>query len=182
MVLAPAVLAKLREKAERHRELTERLSEPEIAVDHKKAVELIREQGRLTEVARLFGELLQYERRRSEAETLLADGSVEKELRELAREELAGLAREAELLDRAIKDALITDADLQRDKVILEIRAGTGGDEAALFAGDLFRMYQRLCDERGWKLELLSGKPSELGGFKEVVCAVRGERAWRYLR
>jgi peptide chain release factor 1 len=182
MLFAPAVLAKLREKAERYRELTERLSEPEIAADHKKAVELIREQGKLSEVARLQGVLVQHERRRAEAEALLADASAEKELRELAREELTGLEREAEQLDREIRDALITDADLERDKVIMEIRAGTGGDEASLFAGDLFRMYQRFCDERGWRLELLSGKPSEIGGFKELVFAVRGNRAWRYLR
>src|SRR5262245_23358017 len=164
MVLAPAVIAKLREKAARHRELTERLSEPEIAADHKKAVELIREQGRLNEVARLQGVLELHQKRRAEAEALLTDSGVEKELRELAREELAGLEREAETLDREIKDALISDAELERDKVIMEIRAGTGGDEASLFAADLFRMYQRFFDERGWRVEMLSGKPSEIGG------------------
>jgi len=182
MLLAPAVLAKLREKAERYRELTERLSEPEIATDHRKAVELIREQGRLNEVARLHEVLVQHQRRRAEAESLLGDGAAEKELRELAREELEGLEREAVELDRTIKDALISDAELERDKVIMEIRAGTGGDEASLFAADLYRMYQRFCDERGWRTELLAGKPSEIGGFKELVFAVRGERAWRFLR
>ncbi len=182
MLLAPAVVAKLREKADRYRELTERLSEPEIAADHKKAVELIREQGRLSEVARLQAVLEQHQRRRAEAESLLADSSVEKDLRELAREELAGLESQAAALDREIKDALISDAELERDKVILEIRAGTGGDEASLFAADLLRMYQRCFDERGWRHELLSGKVSEVGGFKEIVCAVSGQRAWRYLR
>ena len=182
MLLAPAVVAKLREKADRHRELTERLSEPEIAVDHKKAVELIREQGRLGEVARLQAVLERHLKRRAEAEALLADASAEKELRELAREELTGLDDEAEGLDRAIKDARFSDAELERDKVIVEIRAGTGGDEASLFAADLLRMYQRFFDERGWRVEVLSGKPSEIGGFKELVLAVRGPRAWRYLR
>jgi len=182
MLFAPAVLAKLREKAQRHRELTERLSEPEIAADHRRAVELIREQGRLSEVARLQGVLEQHQRHRAEAEALLADASAEKELRELARAELAELEREAQTLDRAIKDALISDADLERDKVIMEIRAGTGGDEASLFAADLFRMYQRFFDERGWRVELLAGRPSEIGGFKELVLAVRGNNAWRYLR
>jgi peptide chain release factor 1 len=182
MVLAPAVLAKLREKAQRHRELTERLSEPEIAADHRKAVELIREQGRLTEVARLQGVLVRHQQRRTEAEAVLADACAERELRELAREELAELEREAEALDREIKDALVSDAELLRDKVIVEIRAGTGGDEASLFAADLYRMYQRFFDERGWRVELLAGRPSEIGGYKELVLAVRGERAWRYLR
>jgi len=182
MLLAPAVLAKLREKADRHRELTERLSEPEIAADHRQAVELLREQGRLSEVARLQGVLELHLLRRAEAELLLTDASAEKELRELARAELAELEREAGELDRAIKDALISDVELERDKVIVEIRAGTGGDEASLFAADLFRMYQRFFDERGWRVELLAGRPSEIGGFKELVFAVRGNRAWRYLR
>ena len=182
MLLSPAVLAKLREKAARHRELTERLSEPEIAADHKRAVELIREQGRLSEVARLALELERHESRRSEAEALVGDSGAEKELRELAREELEALAGEAEALDRAIKDALVSDAELERDKVILEIRAGTGGDEASLFAADLYRMYQRFFDERGWRVELLAEKASEIGGLKEVVLAVRGPKAWRYLR
>ena len=182
MLLAPAVVAKLREKAHRHRELTERLSEPEIAADHKKAVELIREQGRLGEVARLQAALELHLKRRAEAEGLLSDASAERELRDLAREELAGLEREAETLDREIKDALVSDAELERDKVIMEIRAGTGGDEASLFAADLFRMYQRCFDERGWRVEMLSGKPSEIGGFKELVFAVKGARAWRFLR
>src|SRR5262245_13639913 len=182
MLFSPAVLAKLREKADRHRELTERLSEPEIAADHKQAVELIREQGRLGEVARLAAELERHQRRQAEAEALLADAAAERELRELAREELDGLAREAEALDRAIKDAPVSDAELERDKVIMEIRAGTGGDEASLFAADLYRMYQRFFDDQGWRVELLAGKPSEIGGFKELVFAVRGPRAWRYLR
>jgi peptide chain release factor 1 len=182
MLLAPAVLAKLREKAQRHRELTERLSEPEVAADHRRAVELIREQGRLTEVARLQGVVELHQRHRAEAEALLADAGAEKELRDLARAELAELEHEAETLDRAIKDALISDAALERDKVIMEIRAGTGGDEASLFAADLFRMYQRFFDERGWRVEILAGRPSEIGGFKELVAAVRGNGAWRYLR
>jgi peptide chain release factor 1 len=182
MLLAPAVVAKLREKARRHHELTERLSEPEVAGDHRRAVELIREQGRLAEVARLEGELARHEARRREAEALVADSGAERELRDLARSELEELAREAEQLDRAIKEALISDPELERDKVIVEVRAGTGGDEASLFAADLVRMYQRFCDERGWRSEVLSAKPSEVGGFKEVVFAVKGARAWRYLR
>jgi peptide chain release factor 1 len=182
MLLAPAVLAKLREKADRYRELTERLSEPEIAADHKRAVALIREQGGLAEVARLQGEVERHLGRLAEAEAMLADGTLEKELRELAREELATLAREAEALDREVKDALVSDSELERDKVIMEIRAGTGGDEASLFAADLFRMYQRCFDERGWRLEMLSEKASEIGGFKELVFAVKGPKAWRFLR
>ncbi|MSR61056.1 MAG: peptide chain release factor 1 [Planctomycetes bacterium] len=182
MLLASAVVAKLREKADRFRELTERLSEPEIAADHKRAVALIREQGLLSEVAKLRERYELFVKRQAEAEALLADASAEKDMRELAREELAELEQQAASLDREIKDALVSDTELERDKVIMEIRAGTGGDEAALFVGDLLRMYQRLFDERGWRLEMLSGKNSELGGYKELVFAVKGAHAWRYLR
>jgi peptide chain release factor 1 len=182
MHLAPAVLAKLSEKAARYAELTERLSEPEIAADHKRSVELIREQGQLAEVARLQAVVVSHLARRTQAEALLADGTAERELRDLAREELGELDAEEAALDREIRDALVSDTELERDKVIMEIRAGTGGDEASLFAADLLRMYQRLFDERGWRVEVLSSKSSEVGGLKEVVLAVKGLRAWRYLR
>ena len=182
MLLAPAVVAKLREQADRYRELTEQLSDPTIASDHRKAVELIREQGRLAAAARLDQRLANLLKRRSDSEALLADAGSEKELRELAGEELAEIEHEAAALDREIKDALISDAELERDKVIVEIRAGTGGDEASLFTADLYRMYQRLFDERGWRAELLASKASEVGGYKELVLGVKGEHAWRFLR
>jgi peptide chain release factor 1 len=81
-----------------------------------------------------------------------------------------------------MRDALITDEDDVRTKVIVEVRAGTGGDEATLFAADLFRMYQHFAEARDWKLELLEASRSEVGGFKEVIFAVEGPDAWRFLR
>ena len=182
MVFAPAVVAKLREKAARFAELTERLSEPEIAADHRRAVELLREQGQLTRLSALARELDQLLARTQEAEGLIADETAEKELRELAREELVALERRGAVLDGEIKEALISDSSLQRDKVIMEIRAGTGGDEASLFAADLYRMYQHFSTERGWRTEVLSTKASEIGGLKEVVLAVKGQGAYRWLR
>jgi len=182
MVLASAVVAKLREMAERHRELSEQLSDPVIAGDHKRARSLLREQGKLGGVARLAQRLEDWQRRDAEARSLVGDATADEDLRALAREELTGLERESATLDREIQDALISDADLERDKVIMEIRAGTGGDEASLFAADLFRMYQHHFAERGWRLEMLSSKPSEVGGFKELVFAVTGPKAYRWLR
>jgi peptide chain release factor 1 len=182
MLLAPAVVAKLREKAQRYRELSEQLADPVIAADHRRSLELLREQSSLAHVARLSERLDEHLRRRAGAEALAAEPGGEEELRQLAREELRELEVEEQALDREIKDALVSDADLQRDRVILEIRAGTGGDEAALFAGDLYRMYQRFADERGWRLEPLSARESELGGFKEVVFGLRGPQVYRWLR
>ncbi len=182
MVFAPAVVAKLRERADRYRSLTEQLADPAVASDHRRSTEMLREQGRLASVARLAERLEDLLEKRAQAALLAADGSAEAELRALAREELDSLAREEQVLDREIKEELVSDAELERDKVIVEIRAGTGGDEASLFAGDLFRMYQRFVDERGWRIEPLSSKPSEIGGFKEIVFAVKGESAFRWLR
>ncbi len=182
MVLAPAVVAKLRERAERHRSLGEQLADPSVAVDHRRSTEILREQGRLEEAVRLYARLEDLQRRHSGAELLANDEGAEAELRVLAREELESLEREAHELDREIKDALISDAELQRDRVIVEIRAGTGGDEASLFAADLYRMYQHFAAERGWRLEVLSTKPSEVGGLKEVIFAVKGKNAYRWLR
>jgi len=133
-------------------------------------------------VAALAARLEQHLARRAEAEALMGDSAAEKEFRELAREELAELDELAPVLDREIKDALVSDPELERDRVILEIRAGTGGDEASLFVGDLYRMYQFFFNERGWQVELMASKESEIGGFKELVLGVRGGQAWRLLR
>jgi len=182
MVFAPAVVAKLREKAARHEELTRQLSDPVIAADHKRSIELLREQGQLDEVYQLARRLEALEKREAETRLMAEDEATEEELRELAREELVGIEAEVQALDREIKDALVSDADLRRDRVIMEVRAGTGGDEASLFAADLLRMYQHFATERGWRLELMSTKSSEVGGFKEVVFAVKGPSAYRWLR
>ena len=182
MEFAPAIVAKLREKAARHRELSEKLAEPEIASDHKRSTEILREQGQLEEVARLAGRLEELLRARSEAEALVASEDGDPELVELAQEELETLEGAEAALDREMKSALVSDKELERDKLIVEIRAGTGGDEASLFAADLFRMYQHFVEGRGWKLELLSTKDSEVGGLKEVIFAVRGKGSYRWLR
>jgi len=180
MEFAPAVVAKLREMAARHRELSERLADPEVAADHRRSAELRRELGGLESAARLSAELDGLIARRREAEACLEQEDAE--LAELAREELEGLEAEEAALDREVKHALVSDADLERDKVIVEIRAGTGGDEATLFGADLFRMYQHFVEGRGWKLEVLSSKDSEVGGFKEIVFGVRGRAAYKLFR
>jgi peptide chain release factor 1 len=116
---------------------------------------------------------------KEEAEALLQGN--DEELKQMAREEL--LTVEEELSRRAFDmESLLLDPDPNEGRgVIVEIRAGTGGEEAALFAGDLFRMYSRLCDREGLRLEMLSESESELGGFKEVIFSVEGASAWRLL-
>jgi peptide chain release factor 1 len=182
MQFAPAIVQKLKSQAQRFDELTEMLSRPEVATDGKRLPALLQERGRLQAAADLARRLESMLARRGEAERILADPKADSDLEALARDELEALPPEEQALDREIKEALITEpADLRR-KVIVEIRAGTGGDEATLFAADLYRIYRRYAEAKRWKIEDLDVAPTDVGGFKEVVFAVEGDGAWSKLR
>jgi peptide chain release factor 1 len=178
MALADAILVKLREARQRHEELTELLSSEQVIADGRRVGAIMRERGALEAKVALLRRVEELEQRRAEAEHLLADP----EMHALAKEDLEAVARESAELDEAVVDALISEEDDDRRKVIMEIRAGTGGDEASLFAGDLWRIYQHYFDSQHWRAEVLEATPSEVGGFKEIVLAVEGEGAWRKLR
>ncbi|MCK6444878.1 MAG: peptide chain release factor 1 [Planctomycetes bacterium] len=178
MQFAPAILEKLAKEARRYAELTEQISQPDFASDPKKLMPLLRERGDLERYHALHERLTEAIRRREEAEKLLGDA----DYAELAREELAALEIEEPQLDAEVKRALVTDEDDRRSKVIVEIRAGTGGEEAALFAADLYRIYTKFFDAQGWRQEVFDVSPSEMGGYREVVFAVEGEGAWAKLR
>ncbi len=181
MGLSSTVVAKLREWAEHYERISTELADPAVATDHRRAIELLRKRGELEEAHRLAREVDSLFARRAEAQALIAEGT-DSELIELAQEDLESLEQREADLERAAKEALISDSELDRDKFIVEIRAGTGGDEATLFSADLFRMYQRFVEAHGWKLEVLSTKTSDVGGFKEIVFGVRGKGALRLLR
>ena len=179
-ILHPALVQKLRERAERHAELTDQLADPEVASDSKKFPALLRERGSLEASKELFNRVEQVQNRRTEAQEILDSG--DEEMSELAQEELAEADKEEEALDEEIKMALIRDSEDDRTKVIFELRAGTGGDEATLFVGDLFRMYTRYFETRRFKVEMLTETESEVGGYKEMSFAVEGVGAWSALR
>jgi peptide chain release factor 1 len=120
--------------------------------------------------------------RRSDAERILADKTNDQDLLELAREDIVLLEGEERALDVEIKNALISEPADERKKLIVEIRAGVGGDEATLFVADLYKIYKRFAESRRWKLEDLEITHSEVGGLKDIVFAVEGEGAWRALR
>jgi peptide chain release factor 1 len=182
MQFAPAIVAKLREKAARFAAITEEIGRPEVATDGRRLAGLLQERGALESVADLAARFEALERRRFEAERILSEPGRDPDLAALAREDLETLDGEEAAIDGEIKAALITEpADLRR-KVIVEIRAGVGGDEATLFAADLYRIYRRYAENKRWKIEDLELSPSEIGGFKEVVFAIEGEGAWRALR
>lgn len=181
MAIDGALIAALEERAARYDELTEEISKPEVAGDGRRLPGLLRERGSLEHAHRMFAAHRALVARRAEAEELLATGA-EDEYAALAREELEAVEAEEAELEEEVKLALVADPEDERNRVIVEIRAGTGGDEATLFAADLVRMYGRFCDDRGLRVELLSESPSEVGGFKEVSFGVAGDGAWRLLR
>ena len=176
--MTPALRQRLQALAERHEEVGRLLAEPDALADPARWRALSREHARLAPVAAGLAALGAAEDEREQARALLADA----ELGALAREDLARLdtaiaAREAEL------ELALLPADPHEDGALyLEIRAGTGGDEAALFAGALARMYLRHAERRGWRVEILSASPGEHGGYKELVARVEGAGAWRALR
>ncbi|MEL6374996.1 MAG: peptide chain release factor 1 [Pseudomonadota bacterium] len=113
---------------------------------------------------------------------MAADESSDAEMRTMARDELAGLKARLEALQQEVRIALLPKDSADERNVILELRAGTGGDEAALFAADLFRMYQRYAEVRGWKTELVSVAENDLGGFKELIASIRGQGVYARLK
>ncbi len=181
MQFAPTLVSKLEERARRFEELTELISTPEVATDGRRLPGLLQERGRLQASAELARRLSELVHRREEAELILADPAPDLDLAALAREDLSTIEPEESSLDREIKEALIAEPEDLRRKVIVEIRAGTGGDEATLFARDLYDLYRRYFDARRWKVEDLDVSTTDVGGFKEVVFAVEGDGAWKRL-
>jgi len=182
MQFAPSIVAKLRAQAARHGELTEMLSSPEILADTKRLPALLQERGALESLAEFAARLDVLQTRRREAEAILAEPRPDPELAGLAREELAQLEPLELSFDEELKQALVSDKEDLRRKVIVEIRAGVGGDEATLFARDLYGIYKKYFESRRWKVEEFEVSTSEVGGFKEVVFAVEGEGTWARLR
>ncbi len=179
MGVNPSLSAALEARARRHAELADELSRP--GGDARRMAALHRELGVLERSAALWAEGISLRKGREEAQALLAEGA-DAELLELARDELEGLEqREAEWVQR-VREELARDEDLERTKVIVEIRAGVGGDEATLFCADLLRIYQRFAEARRWRLELLDASPSEVGGFKDLSFALEGEGTWNLMR
>lgn len=158
------------------------LSEPSAAADPKKYRDLVREHAALSKLEHRAREFFKLVDGIPETRAMAEDESGDSELREMAKEELASMEAALPPAELALKIALLPpDPDAARN-AIMEIRAGTGGDEAALFAGDLFRMYSRYADTRGWKINIIDESPNEIGGYKEVTFQIEGEGAYAALR
>ncbi len=175
-----SLLTKLETLTDRHEEVAALLGDSETIADQDRFRELSREYSELEAVVRCYAEYAQVQGDQEEARQMLEDP--DPELREMAREELeAGGERLAEL-DAQLQTLLLPRDPRDSHNVFLEIRAGTGGDEAAIFSGDLFRMYSRYAENCGWKVEVLSERPGEHGGYKEIITRVEGRDVYAHLK
>ena len=145
-------------------------------------VKLASEYSELQDMAARIRELLAAEREIADLEAMLADRATDAEMRGLAQAELPELEERIAALQRDIQLLLLPKDEADDKNAILEIRAGTGGDEASLFAGDLFRMYERYAASRSWKVEVASASEGEVGGYKEIIATVSGKGVFAHLK
>jgi peptide chain release factor 1 len=172
---------KLDELVRRFDEVTGQMNDPEIASDPTQIVALAKERAHLERIVQPYREYLEIAGQLEEAESILEDPEGDADLKELAGEEIDELRHESDAALEAVKGLLVMSDDAAIDSVVLEIRAGTGGDEAALFTADLLDMYRRYAELKGWEFEILSGSSTGLGGLKEVIVNVKGENVWAHL-
>jgi peptide chain release factor 1 len=172
--------ARLRQALARAEEVARLLADPETARHPAQLKQLGREHARLESIRQTHDRLSRLEGELGQARDLLADR--DPELSQLARHDVERLRPEIERLERQLVDLLMPPDPLDDRDAIVEIRAGTGGDEAALFAADLVRMYTRFCERRGWKVEMLALSEGVLGGLKEAIFAARGPKVYGTLR
>jgi peptide chain release factor 1 len=168
----------------RHRleELGAQMAAPDFYSNPRQATEISREHQKLAELVESYRRWKRLERERQEADTLARDPASDPSLRELAVAELPELDRERESLSQSILTAMIPPETTDSRNTVMELRAGTGGEEAALFAAEMTRMYQRYADDRGWKIQPMSSSPSERGGLKEVIFLITGTDVYRQLK
>lgn len=163
-------------------ELEGRLSDPQLVNNQKEYQKVVREHAHLSKLNELYTEYKQVQDDIAENKLLLQDDEEDAELKELARAEIEELVEREKQLDNDIKLLLLPKDPNDEKNTLLEIRAGTGGDEAALFVGDLFRMYSRFAESMGWKVETLSSNPLGIGGFKEIIALISGKQVFSKLK
>jgi len=176
-----SIRQQLQRVQDRFDELTAEMGRPEVAADYEQLNALARERAEIGGIVELFGAFRSAEADAQSAEAMLQE-EADPEMRELAEAELEAARERMEKLDHEIIRALLPRDPRDAKNVIMEIRAGAGGEEAALFAADLYRMYVRYAERHRWQTEIIDASESEKGGFKEVVFEVRGEGAYSRLK
>ena len=175
------LLTRLKALEARYDELTRAMADPSIFADPARYQQVAREHASLRQVMASFQDYRRLEREAADAGTL-ARTEPDAEMRALAQAEKTSLDEHRDKVEREIETLLLPRDPRDSRNVIIEIRAGAGGDEAALFAGDLFRMYARYAERRGWTSEVLASSPTGLGGFKEIALGIQGPGAYSRLK
>jgi peptide chain release factor 1 len=174
------MLDKLAEVEKRYVELESLMSDPQLLNQQREYSKFAKERAELEEIVACFREWRKVEQEIQGNRQLLEEN--DEGIRELAKEELVTLRQRKEALESQLKLLILPKDPNDNKNVILEIRAGTGGEEAALFAGELFRMYSRYAESRGWRVEMMSSNPTGLGGFKEIIASIEGQGAYSRLK
>lgn len=162
--------------------LDSQMAEPDFYNDQRRAAEVSREQQRLSSLVEKFEAYHAAVEQIKENESLVADSSVEPELQEMAKEEIESLEAEQEGLVQSVLRAMIPPDATDSRNSVMEIRGGAGGDEANIFAGDLYRMYARYAESKGWRVEVISTSPAETGGYREIIFNISGEDSYKHLK
>lgn len=179
-MLKPSIIIKLETLVERFEEVQALLGEPDIASDQNKFRDLNKEYAQLDVVVKAFKEYQRLENDLAEMKEML-EGD-DPDMKEMAQEEIGGCTEALAKAEKDIQILLLPKDPKDDNNAFVEIRAGTGGDEAAIFAGDLFRLYSKYAEKRGWQLEIMSSSEGEFGGFKEMICKFSGEGVYGIMK
>jgi peptide chain release factor 1 len=166
---------------EEHQKISEELSQPDSVKDKERYQQLTRRFSFLGKIISLHKTLTSQIKEKEHLQAIISNPKEDDELKKLAREELTGLAEKIKTTKQDFEAKLLESEEPERD-IIIEIRAAAGGDESALFAADLFKMYSRYIEKNKWKSEILDSSPTDIGGFKEIVFSVAGEGAYTHLK
>ncbi|GAV22192.1 peptide chain release factor 1 [Carboxydothermus pertinax] len=172
---------KLEQLEEKYEELSRLISDPEVISDTKRWQGYVKAHAEIEEIVQVYREYKKTKKEIEDAEMML-DEKLDPEFRELVQRELQELKDRREELEAKLKILLLPKDPNDEKNVIMEIRAGAGGEEAALFAGDLFRMYSKYADRMGWKVEIMDSNPTDLGGFKEVIFTIEGKGVYSRMK
>jgi peptide chain release factor 1 len=174
--------SKLDEIVKRYQEIENLIMQPEAIKDRARYASLMKERGALSKTVELIKKLDNIRKQKKETDELVTQHKDDKDFINLINEELNTLNTREKKILADLEEILITNEEEGYRNVIMEIRAGTGGEEAALFAADLFRMYTRYADKKGWKYVLIDTNPTELGGLKDTTLSIEGENVYKFMR
>ncbi len=176
------LLSKLKELKEHHTNLQEQLGAPDATSDMDKFTKLNKDYAALTPVVEAYESYKKMVDDKADAEEILADAEADAEMKEFAEMELSNLRTKIPQAEEQLKIQLLPKDEADDKDIILEIRAGTGGDEAAIFVGDIFRMYTLYAQKRGWKVDIQEESPAATGGYKEVIAQITGDNVYQQLK